>query len=430
MKINKILNLLGLIFVILIMVQIVNASAPLIDTGDYRFRGFFTNEHKYSVIYDNEGEAAVIAQLNFFNNGNTDIDTIRLEVPGHNIRVINTVQQYYAINDYQYCVEGNNKGMSYPVDWGKPDCTKIEIKQKQDLRYDRLSVYQQYTGDGIYMDLKLKEKLKSQQYTTIFIYYKSTDYAKKEYDLFGNLYKFNFQTIKTDFDIDIVNVGISVNEGLYLKDKTYKVNYAQNFAASSMLMQKSAFSESEMSSFGSNSYWIGQGQIRRSALSLDPHENFAVSGGYSDSWLSINYWNLFFIFLICAVILFGFTFAFVKAYRIVKTENIVWKSVSAGFIYAFALVGSWVLFFVLLLSSNFLRHSEGIMFLIAILLVILSLILIIAPPIYFAVKYKPAYMVWYLAAFFVSVVIIVVVAVFAYWLLSIANVFDNTRFYL
>src|SRR3989344_5147217 len=77
----------------------------------YPTNSYNQNNQYYTVTFDGEGEASVIGKLNFYNFGKNQINNIRLEIPGNNIRIINIVQEYYGYNaicahqGYEECFE-------------------------------------------------------------------------------------------------------------------------------------------------------------------------------------------------------------------------------------------------------------------------------------------------------------------------------------
>src|SRR3989344_3558895 len=215
---NKIL-LLIIIFILLFPVVFASEIARIPPYSG----AVADNSHYYSVVFDQEGEASVIGLLNFKNIKQDALDGIRLEIPGNNIRIINIVQKYFSEDGYKQ-------------------------------QYASISYLQQTLSDSIILDLKLNYPIQSQDSASVVIYYKSQDYVNEE----GSLFRYNFETIKSDFDIDSVQVGINVNEDLYLKEGKTNVDYQYNQAFS--ILSKSSFGAAETSALQSSLYNIGSGK--------------------------------------------------------------------------------------------------------------------------------------------------------------------------
>src|SRR3989338_9304945 len=84
-----------LLMLILLIPQVLGLSVEPYYGGNT----FSQNTQYYTVNFDNEGEASVFARLNFHNIESTPLNTIKLEIPGNNIRIINVVQEYYTYTD-------------------------------------------------------------------------------------------------------------------------------------------------------------------------------------------------------------------------------------------------------------------------------------------------------------------------------------------
>ena len=96
-----------LLMLILLIPQVLASYAP------YYSNSFGQNTQYYTVNFDNEGEASVLARLNFHNIQIIPLDTIKLEIPGNNIRIINVVQEYYSYNNV--CVRYDYNSIIVPL---------------------------------------------------------------------------------------------------------------------------------------------------------------------------------------------------------------------------------------------------------------------------------------------------------------------------
>ena len=364
--------------------------------------------HYYSVLFDGEGESSAVARLNFKNTKPTQIDTIRLEIPGNNIRIINAVEQYY--NYKKVCIEYDNSQQSIEVKKIEnsvsinPRCLKYNTVKDYIPTYVSADYTKDITSNALLLNIRLKSPLQPQETTTIIVYYKSKDYTTKSTGVFN----YNFETIKTNFDVDYAQVGISVNEGLYLKEGKTNVNYRDNLAISSML-SKSSFSEAEGAELYRSVSNVGQGSYVKTARALDPLESFNVKGKYSSSWTLLNIWK-FTVSAIMSIIILGLlVLALIKSFRFIRKDNSIAKPIASGFIFAFTFSALWALFFLMMkyFSRIFGYRSELIFLIIGVIILgVASLAIIFGPAIYFATKYKPTFSIWYISSFVISIIII------------------------
>ncbi len=321
---------------------------PLVVAVPYWPGSALENNQYYTVVFDEEGEAAVMAKLMFQNTEKTKMENLVLEFPGY-VQIINVVQ---------------------------------EVQQERE-RYGWEFAYKtvDYERIGSSVIFELEEAIDEQDKAILLIYYKARGFTEKNL----GVYDFEFETIKSKRDTNHVRVAINVQEGLYLKGVEGKIKYVDNFLAMKSYGAAEAISP-EMASF-SRSLEHSQGLVK-TASGLDPFENFRVSGEYSGSWLWLNIWRVIGGIAVVGLLLLGLISGFRKI-RIGKSRN---KEVGLlSFVSAISSVG--VIALCMWLINN-LRHwisyrgSEIPALLIVFTTVVLVLAALIVPPIYLGKKYK------------------------------------------
>src|SRR4030042_7183961 len=85
----------------LIFPSIASANTPITPNGtDFTKAG---QDHYYTVVFDGEGEAAVLAKIKLTNKGKDDISSFSFDIPATSLRIINSVQEVYE--QEEYCVQ-------------------------------------------------------------------------------------------------------------------------------------------------------------------------------------------------------------------------------------------------------------------------------------------------------------------------------------
>lgn len=359
-----------------------------------------TNDQYYTVVFDGEGEAAVVARIDLTNNTKSSIDQVNLNVPAKSLRIINAAQSYRGyINDY-------------PT--GRP-----EIYPNYHYGgYYSLDSKQISNADGFSVKLTLVNSLSSQESTTILLYYKATGYVN---NILG-LRNFGFQTIKTDFDVDTVRVAVNAQEPFNVKGAKASTNYQPNFAP---ISEGKSFSGADDASLGALSTQIQteEGFVKQTQ-SLDPGENFVVKGSYAESVVLLYLPDLV-GWLIGAVIVLG---VFWLVYRWWKRKHIVLNQFSQinPLIKTIAIsIASTTLLIVssflgLLLIEKFSSQGQNpfLVLLVLLIMFVLATLFIFGPAVYFGIKYGIKYGVFAIA---ISVVFLIVALVFLLLFLNVTN---------
>lgn len=264
MKIIKLF--LGFLFIsILFLVGSASAANPIGSSAND------TNSQYYSVVFDKEQEAAVVAKLIYTNRSTEDIKNLALEIPGSGARIISIIQEK-SQEDKCLARAQDTRSLSLPesqrscYEWApQVSFASIVRDEKKDQKSDQSTK----------IDVPLKEVIKPNSSGTVIIYYKTKGFVDQKWD--G--YKYNFETIKSPFDIDNVRVAINVADDLYLKDTAKAAtNYQEDMVATSALSSASFAASPKLATITS-SITETQGVVKETT-SLDPNENYKVEGKY------------------------------------------------------------------------------------------------------------------------------------------------------
>ena len=342
----------------------------------YSGNSFGSNQY-YSAVFDGEGEAMVLAKLEFQNFDTVPIRSINIEIPG-NIRIINILQE--AEEKQQVCAE-----------YEKPECPDnyyCMYKEQPKLKCVRWSdsiTKKYYAADktlqlsynSARLNLVLPKEVNSQEKTSILLYYKSDSYTEES---FGT-YNFDFRTIKTNFDVNSIRVAINTADGLYLKGSTAKTNYVNNYglAAFESASMKEGIVSRDLESFSSQLEYTN-GYVK-STQNIDPHENFEVKGQYSESWILLYSGRI----ILGIAGFFGFILFVLFFLSRIKDGRYFQSAAAVGFISSVAIMLTWICAFFVgsrMLSWISYRYETFFALLLILITTITTLTLLIAPPIY------------------------------------------------
>ncbi|MBM2820724.1 MAG: hypothetical protein HW405_484 [Candidatus Berkelbacteria bacterium] len=244
----------------------------------------------YSVVFDKEQEATVLAVLTYANIGTQEIKDFTLEVPGNQMRIINVLQQYQ--DTQKFCAEYDYtkrtpmpSTYTTPNVYQSPNCLRWEDRSIGTYKYAKLETTSDVKDSSVNLKVTFKKAIPTQNSGTIMLYYKAKGYTTKEWD--G--YAYNFQTIKSNYDIDTVRAAVNVSDDLYIKPTSEgQTNYESNYANAlpkAASFQATDFAASEEISQISNTIVSAPGVVEE-ASNLDPNENMSVKGKYYDNnWM-------------------------------------------------------------------------------------------------------------------------------------------------
>ena len=262
---------------------------PLPPTPDLP-PNFLGQEHYYTVDFRGNGEAIVGLRLVFANTGDKTLSTIKVRVPKIEPRDLFIYQVLRDRSCLRYA-----EPSSEPVKVGET-ALKNEVKVLLCEEYQETDYYQNWYGSVKYqkasfeknldtLTVTLPQKIKPQSSASLFIYYRAFGYAKR--NLFG-AYDVNFETLKVESPIRNLQVGVNVEQELYLRGAKSAVNYRFDEAVTSMksagFMAQAEFASPQVDNF---LYQLGRGTINKTATNLQALESFTVKAGYADSRLKL-----------------------------------------------------------------------------------------------------------------------------------------------
>lgn len=367
----------------------------------------------YQVLFDEEGDANIVAKLIRLNPSNENVTQITIEIPGGKVNLKYAFQEIKQKNCYNECLQYEQKCEYYEQvckDWNY-QTSKCDEWTARCASYTGICINQQYRcypgwqSDFVPLKYEQEQLSKSVKYTftlkeqigpgdggTLLLFYKSPSYVSKLIN-----YNFDFESIKSPTDLEYLRVAISVDSDLYLRGMGTRVDYrsdyvaaekAADFAASGVA---GAYAE-ELSRY-SSSIQYAQGYVKEKH-NLDAWEGFHVKGKYNTQslkWLTyIKEFLYLIIFLIAVKLLFASRIK--EAFGIEqKTKgNKYVRAAVTGFISAFSLAAiAWLSIFVLTKFLNMIGYEFRSLFAILFILItgIILLGVFIGPSLYIAKKY-------------------------------------------
>lgn len=293
-------------------------------------------DHQYYVVFDEEGEAAVLATISFQNYGG--VEELEFEIPVEDIRIIGIVQEYYIYDE--------------------------ESSWRYDTHYADIDYDLEELSDSVRISFDIPEE---QEDVTIIIYYKTESYVEENY----GVYSYDFETISGNYDISDVNVYVDVVDNLYMADSSGETEYKDNFMVGDI--EEAALSRGYYYSDNSES-----------TSSLDPWETFHVTGKYSNTWLDMNWWKVVLGVFIVSLVLVSGVYGVKKMFK--KKKSLALK---AGIASGALLSLIWgMTAFVLENLWEWVGYQYGAMFsvVLVLLVVMLTFILLIAPSVFIGLK--------------------------------------------
>ncbi len=346
----------------------------------------------YTVVLDNEGEAAVAAKLSIYNK-EKQIDSLTIQIPG-SVRIINVLQEAKSLTNQcveykSVCTAGTERVCTQYFPDGS--CKTYETIHNPCLRQEQQCVrYQQtysypytyhpvkYTQNGNIFTFDLPVDTPQSETTNLLLYYKVNGYAQKS----AGIWYADVETIKIPQDTDFVRVSLNVVDELKLKGGQSSTNYLPNFAVAEAKMA-TAMESAELSDF-SRRIESSQGYVKQTQA-LDPWESFTVKAEYSQS-----------SFLLYKARILGISFAILSLLAIafvitrkIRFQNTYLSSLISGLISAFFIYV--LLFTTFWLLDNLSRwigynYAELMGLLIILFVGISTLALLFAPSIYHGLK--------------------------------------------
>ncbi len=351
----------------------------------------FENNQYYSVIFDEEGEAIVLAKLTFINMESEPLQNTLLQIP-KDAKILALVQEISPEN------------LTRPAYYER-------YSSNHYFQYKKIAYSKDFSSENTNLAFTFPESIKENEKGTIILYYKVKGYAQKNV----NTYSFAFQTIKIPFDTTYMRASVHVQPELYLKDKKSSISYASDNAFG-MFASAAKMTSSDMSSLSSVSYNLEknnnlQGVIKE-AYALDPYENLVVNGSYSSSFVALYFFKIIEIILFIGAGIFIIIVVFKKLFSFdtantdaddncaddmvhIEKRRInngkIKSIISVSFISAVFLIvitGGGMIFMQNLSSIiGYNKYREIIAFITILVLFLAGLCSVILPPIYVGKKY-------------------------------------------
>ncbi len=372
------------------------------------------------------GDAVVSLRVIFSNLEDTPQSELTLKSPGH----ISDLVAYQAVRQ-PICaryrpIDYTQKNISYT-----PICEEYRQPEYYEYNYGQNTYYKaQLAQDGDTLKITLPKIVAPGSTGSFLLYFRSPSYTHKK--LLGG-YDFTFESLKTEDKIHTLQVGISTDSDLVLRDAKSNVNYTAP-SAGSMKLNTVADAGMQAPQLDAVYNQIGQGMIVKNASDLQPLDTYTVKGSYAE-----HTWQLYgreigiglvILLVVLAVIawivrrLFRFFAArpAVKGAVQMKSAATVWVAiVGMSFLSAIVIAGYTIalfLFFSFLGSSYYYNFNMILSTLAVIISIGLYLIFTFVPAIFIGIKRG----VWYgVAAFACTIGWLIMFSIIAFVLMFAVN---------
>ncbi|MCF7866377.1 hypothetical protein K9L67_00035 [Candidatus Woesearchaeota archaeon] len=378
---------------------------------------FLSDQHKYSLQMDGEGEAIVFFK-DIMYDVNKDINSYILEIPYKEIRLIG-VYEKVVDSDNSNCLSWGNTCKQYGEGstcvqydyYGKcqtyeKPCLKYEqncerFNQDISYTYEKIETQPELLSDKTILKINFKEPVMKGNQKEFIVITKIYDVGK------SSLGKMNaeFETFKTNKDISSIRVSINVPDEFILKGKSSNTNYRSDMVTFAGNLESSNSLNSELSSKMSDisTHLEYSGGFVQTASYLDPYESLSVNVQYSKSWFALYWSNLFWSLLGVAIVIFLISYGIKKLKEYTK-ENLPIKQQQkdsetkhkfiipflGGLFSALGIALLWGLIYVILLVlDNILgyRYNDLLILLMILLGILLTLFGMIGIPIFTGHKF-------------------------------------------
>lgn len=378
---------------------------------------FLGQDHSYSVTFRGNGEAVVSARMIFSNLEEATMSAMTLRIP----RVTPQDVMVYQISREPQCIR--YKSPAYPqINNGS---IIYDTQKKLDVydppvceEYQEPDYTQYWYGGNTYhkadvvmgtdsVIVNFPKPIKPNGSGAIIVYYRAMGYTTK--DAYG-AFNYAFETLKVEDRIRSLQVGISTDSDLLLKEATGKVDYQTTMTAPAMEMRSAsadgvAFKNAQLDSVIQQ---IGYGTVVKSSSNLQPLDSYTVTGSYAESQWRMHGKQITtgIITVIVVLILLALLARFIIKRIIKHTTTVdsskqkntmhngvfVAKAAAVGFVSAIivAAYGVAVFFIAALIGRTFSYNSEMMSFFLMLSLGIISFaviaLLLFGPAIYVGMK--------------------------------------------
>lgn len=286
--------------------------------------GVFGEDHYYSVIFRGNGDAVVNLKAIFTNTEEATVSAITLRVPKGQPQDIVAYQIFKEPRCIRYEPTKIVPSTGIIEDrYDPPVCIEYDNPDyygyyySNDTKYKKAQV--ESTGDTIV--ITLPEGVPAESSASYILYYRAKEYTQKD---FAGAYSYTFETLKTESPIRNVQIGISTDTDLKLKNASSTVNYGVEDSVMSDLKAAPTLSSAGMTNQAFERYYqqIGQGTIVETASSLQPLDTFTVDGAYAKSSWQLYAKTLLIGIVVTLVVLALIGFGLFKLFRHVKKKAV------------------------------------------------------------------------------------------------------------
>ncbi len=273
---------------VLLLVLIVPAvlASPYDYPGDPSPDRFLTNTQHYSVIFDGEGEAEVVAKLSLNNLPPEPLYGFSVEIPGTSVRIISIMQEAEAYDDWRYDPYGSGDGVRYGPEY-------------YPAQYYPVLYTQETLSHSTMLRFELPVPVEQNERATILLYYKAGDYAKKSL----GVWKADFETIRMGVDTHHIRVAVNALPDFKLKGSTTAVDYQSAFSLAISAKEAAPIGGAPASTLSKLSDRVEHvSGLVKETQSLDPWESFHVTAAYASSSLLLYKWRILIIIAVVTLI--------------------------------------------------------------------------------------------------------------------------------
>jgi len=346
----------------------------------------FGENQYYTVTFRGNGEAVVNMKAILTNTTDTPLSSLMIHIPT-GIAIDNVVA--YQVIAQPQCIQYNYQ--QQPTT--KPTCLQYQPPNYQyvgpDTTYQKISLSQKNN----IIHVLLPTAIKANDTGSYLLSYRSFTYTKQNF--FG-AYDVMFQTLKVEDSINSLQVGITTDSDLYLKDAKGNVNYAAP-STGMMAIARSTDTTAQNQQFTDFYNQIGQGIITKSASQLEPMESYTVKDTYADTGMKLYGQEI-------AITVFGIliflTIVTLVAVLLLRHRTVSTKSTSlklffmaAGVSFVSIFLASLytlgiLIFFMLAANNSYLYYTNSMLFLLLLMAVsgAVYLFLIFIPTVVMMIK--------------------------------------------
>lgn len=242
-------------------------------------------DHYYTVTLRGNGEAVVAMKAIFSNLTNEPLVTLTFKSPVEDIGNISV----YQVKRERECVRYAPRPIiSERIDEFRDTQTGQECLEYREPDYygywygKSQYLNTQYQQNGDQVTVTLAEPVSVGKSGSILLSYRTTAYTDQS--PFG-AYKYRFETLQVADNINQLQVGITTDNNLYLKNADTQVQYQESNLK--MAAMEDGVSAIESSQFDSYYQQIGYGDIVKTASSLQPNESYTVEGAYAKNRIQL-----------------------------------------------------------------------------------------------------------------------------------------------